>query len=404
MKRYDDITLAIARKKLDTAPSSNLIHRPRLGTGGAFQDVFFWDTAFTCLWSKYFIDELPVFTSLDNLYRLADSDGYICRQYLPIGEPKYLRSHPDCYSPPLLSWTELDIYNLHGDRDRLARVYPLLQRFHESFRKMFRAKDGLFICSPMGSGMDNLPRWPRGWTGDKVGQPLMEIDIHPSVPTRKGIVKSRAMVCSWNYQCRWIDASCQAAFDSLCMKRIAEIINDTESAVRYTDEHSELKKLINERCWSDKDAFYFDVTGEQQIRRFHVGAYWALLAEVCPQECLDGFIAHLTDPARFGRMTPVPSISADDPDYHPQGQYWLGSSWAPTTYMTLKGLKAVGRDALARKLGSAFLNTVISVFDETGTLWENYAPETTAPGNQSGPDFVGWTGLATVAVPREIMT
>lgn len=400
---YDETTLNIAKKKLDTSPSSDKIHRPRLGTGGGFQDVFFWDTAFTVLWAKYFVDDLPVHDSLDNLYRLADPDGYICRQYLPIGEPKFLRSHPDCYSPPLLSWAELDLYELHGDRERLATVYPALQRFHDSFRTMFRAGDGLFTSSPMGCGMDNLPRWPRGWESDAVGQPLTLEDIHPSVASGPGIVRSRAKVCSWNSQARWIDASCQAAFDSLCMRRIADLLDDAESSSRYAGEHAELKDLINARLWSEEHSFYFDRAGDHLIERYHVGAFWALLAEVCTDDRLERFVAHLVDPDRFGRTTPVPSLSADDPDYKTEGEYWCGSSWAPTTYMTLRGLKVMGCDEIATLLGRRFLDSVVAVLEETGTLWENYAPDAAAPGNWSGPDFVGWTGLATVAVPREIL-
>jgi hypothetical protein len=40
---------------------------------------------------------------------------------------------------------------------------------------------------------------------------------------------------------------------------------------------------------------------------------------------------------------------------------------------------------------------VVGVFQQTGTLWENYAPERTAPGNRAKDDFVGWSGLAPVA-------
>ncbi len=37
------------------------------------------------------------------------------------------------------------------------------------------------------------------------------------------------------------------------------------------------------------------------------------------------------------------------------------------------------------------------VFEDTGTLWENYAPERAASGNRAKGDFVGWSGLAPIA-------
>jgi hypothetical protein len=41
------------------------------------------------------------------------------------------------------------------------------------------------------------------------------------------------------------------------------------------------------------------------------------------------------------------------------------------------------------------------VFEKTGTVHENYAPESAAPGAPSKPDFVGWSGLPPIAVLLE---
>ena len=37
------------------------------------------------------------------------------------------------------------------------------------------------------------------------------------------------------------------------------------------------------------------------------------------------------------------------------------------------------------------------VFKETGTVWENYAPESAKPGNWAKPDFVGWSAVGPIA-------
>jgi hypothetical protein len=39
-----------------------------------------------------------------------------------------------------------------------------------------------------------------------------------------------------------------------------------------------------------------------------------------------------------------------------------------------------------------------AVFQQTGTVWENYAPESMAPGNPSKKDFVGWSGCGPIAL------
>ena len=56
----------------------------RLGTGGQFDNFFLWDTAFTVIWARYLTEELPVTSSLDNLYRVQAEDGFICQGVLSV--------------------------------------------------------------------------------------------------------------------------------------------------------------------------------------------------------------------------------------------------------------------------------------------------------------------------------
>jgi len=41
---------------------------------------------------------------------------------------------------------------------------------------------------------------------------------------------------------------------------------------------------------------------------------------------------------------------------------------------------------------------VLEVFRESGTFYENYAPEYPAAGNPAKSDFVGWSGLGPIAM------
>jgi glycogen debranching enzyme len=93
----------------------------------------------------------------------------------------------------------------------------------------------------------------------------------------------------------------------------------------------------------------------------------------------------------------VPTLAADHPKYVKTGHYWLGSIWAPTNHMIVKGLAANNRHQLARKIVCNHLNNMSEVFKETNTVWENYAPETVEPGNLAKPDFVGWSAVGPIA-------
>jgi len=66
--------------------------------------------------------------------------------------------------------------------------------------------------------------------------------------------------------------------------------------------------------------------------------------------------------------------------------------------MMLRGLHAAGSHDLAHEIGINHVDHVAKVFEDTGTLWENYAPESASWGTPAMKDFVGWTGLSPIAI------
>jgi hypothetical protein len=65
--------------------------------------------------------------------------------------------------------------------------------------------------------------------------------------------------------------------------------------------------------------------------------------------------------------------------------------------MVVRGLERYGYEDLAREIALNHLSSVVEVFRETGTIWENYAPQKIAPGRPAKKDFVGWSGIAPIA-------
>jgi hypothetical protein len=107
-------------------------------------------------------------------------------------------------------------------------------------------------------------------------------------------------------------------------------------------------------------------------------------------------VAHLTDKKKFARTHRVPTVPADQAGYNPKGGYWRGSVWAPTTMMVVRGLERCGREELAREIALNHLRNVVAVFKKTGTIWENYAPDSVAPGSLAKRNFVGWSGIGPI--------
>jgi hypothetical protein len=197
----------------------------------------------------------------------------------------------------------------------------------------------------------------------------------------------------------WIDATAQAAFAARTLVMMAQALGRAADVSTLRRDATALAGYINRNMWRAGNRFYADRLRDGKVSSVKtIGAYWTLLAGVVPPSRLRHFVAHLDSAREFARPHRVPTLSADHPDYDVKGGYWRGAVWPPTNYMVLRGLTSTGFDGLAAAIARNHHDNVVRVFEKTGTVWENYAPETAAPGVPARTNFVGWGGVGPVAV------
>jgi len=363
------------------------LRKPVAGTGfvsnfidTAFNgNLFMWDSCFILMFGKY-ADRIFRFQgTLDNLYAHQQRDGFISREvHEETGLERFPRHDPSSTGPDIMAWCEWDYYLNFGDKARIAEVFPPLMAYHRWMRENRTWRDGTYFSSGWGCGMDNSPRLQ---------------------PEYNDSFSHGHMV--------WVDACMQELNNCRILIKMAELLGRTEFVAELLEEQKHLEQVINLTLWDEETGFYYDLwkNGQFNMTR-HVGAYWALLAECVPEERAERFIAYLEDPKEFKTEHRVPTLSKAHPKYQANGGYWCGSVWAPTNYMILKGLDKYGKYDLSHTIGKENLYAVTEVFKETGTLYENYAPEFVADGkpargSSSKPEFVGWTGLIPISVMFE---
>ncbi|KAF0186755.1 MAG: glycogen debranching protein [Hyphomonadaceae bacterium] len=386
--------LNIAKSKIRGGNADSAYKKPFVDA--AFSNsIFLWDTCFIATYAKYHQDELPIANALDNFYNLQDSDGYICREYTKVGTPFWPKNHPVSINPPLLAFAELELFGQSKDLVRLMRVYPSLVKFYNFLIANYRLEDGLFFSDALGSGMDNIDRFPIGWRDDGQGIPL--INLHPE------LFNYDTLSSKWNRQGRSVDFSAQMALFADNLLTIARLIGRRQDIHAYRVFFEATKNAINDKCWNEADGFYYDLGYNQQIKRKHIGAFWTLIAGIVPRNRLPRLLAHLTDPNQFWRRFPLATTPADEIGFSPLGDYWHGSVWAPTNYMVIRGLRRYGQNNLAMRLARQYYWCVAQVYNETHTFWENYAPDSLSRGNVSQPNFCGWTGLVPIAIYHEFI-
>jgi glycogen debranching enzyme len=386
-------------------------HEPTPGSGfvsqfidAAFnQNIFQWDTCFMTMFCNYGHPHVPGIRSLDNFYAKQHKDGEICREidrttgkdFAPWvnaeGEPLFSRwgfhvsvkggltkmpiryvgreapaPHPvltlDALNHPIFAWAEMESYRWTGDIERLRQVRGSLTAYYEALRKYLRQGNGLYMTD--WASMDNSSRNP--WLRDG------------------GTA---------------VDASSEMVLFARNLAEMAEALGLEGEAARLRGEADELARRIAETMWDPERRFFFDLTvdGKRAPVRT-VAGFWTLIARVASPGQAKALAAHLRDPRTFGTPQRVPTLAADEPGFAAEtGEYWLGSVWAPTTTMVVRGLEAYGERDLAREIALGHLRQVVGTFRETGTIWENYSPTRIAPGRPAQKDFVGWSGIAPIA-------
>jgi glycogen debranching enzyme len=313
---------------------------------------------------------------VDNFYTVQHDDGFICREIDIQGHDRFHRHDPNSAAPNILTWAEWRYYRLTGDDARLKEAFWPLLAYHRWLQKNRTWPDGLYWATGMSSGMSNQTR----------------ITGH--------IEESMYHHCHWS----WVDANMEALLDSWILAQVAVVLGETELAESLAREHHQLMDQINGRLWNEERGFYQDIDPSGEFSAVKsIGAYWGLLAQgLVTKDRLNTFIKHLYESDRFKRPHRVPSQSADSPGYDPDaGAHWRGGVWSPTNYMLLKGLRANGRHLLAHEIALNHLENVGRIFERTGTFWENYEPESAAPGQPAEPDYVGWSGLTPISILLE---
>lgn len=336
-------------------------------------NLFQWDTCFMECFLRYAAEPFYATGSLDNFYLKQHGDGFICREINSItGADFWEKTHPSSINPPLFADAEWMLYNISGDSERLARILEPLRRYYNWLKKNRRAADGKgYWTTTLGSGMDNSPR-----VVDQGGE-----DVHES------------------YGYVWLCITAQQALAARRISQIAAAVGEWKSAQRFAREFEETAAYVDDKMWNEKLGCYCDVAPDGALGATMTPAMcWPLLLANRPASRAARIAQLLADKSLFWRRHAIPSLSADHDRYNPRGHYWSGSVWPPMVYLAARAMRASGYHDLAAAISTNHLENLSAVYKDTGTFWENYAPDSAEPGEISRPEFVGWTGCGPIAL------
>ena len=350
--------------------------KPQMACFPGVRTIWQWDSCLMALYAGYTPGNLNGLGNLDNLYSMQSGDGYISMAYqYDTRKPTW----PGRVNPPIFAWCEWLYARRTGDLSRLPRIYEPCARYFYWLKANRVRKNGLYWFEDTGSCMDNSPR-----------SGYYAYDLKGSD------------VC-------FVDFCCEQVLAAKCLAKIASAIGRDEDVGKWLREAEDQTEKINTLMWCEKTGFYHDVfegVSQNKLAVKTSAAFWALVSGVADGKKAARLADHLKNPVTFGSVNPVPSLAREDPNYDPDGGYWLGGVWPPVVYMVCCGLREQGRADLAREIAKRHLDCMLEVMESPKykkTIWECYSPERAAPGTKYGgklcrKDFVGWGGLGPIVM------
>lgn len=372
--------------------------------------VWIWDTCFMTFFCKYAREVFPSIETLNNFYEVLYGEkrlpAVIPTEKEPVwtnrvvGEPYEIQVHI-ADNPPIFAWAEYENALMSGDKDYIKELLyerKFLQKHYEWVENLKESVklDGVFLPTYLkaeeigykweggASGMDNTPR---GRTGEHAKE---------SRPNNPDML--------------WVDAICQQALSANIISKMYELAEDGENARIWQGKFNEKKNIINEYYWDEKDGYYYDIdcNTHEFYKVMSVASYWALTSGVASSTQGYALAEQLKNPKTMGGKLPFVSISRSDNDFNPDGGYWRGSVWLPTSYAALIGLKNYGYLALAHECACTLMEHMYRTYRdfEPHTIWECYNPEKYEPAlgevekgaHLVRPDFCGWSALGPISV------
>ncbi|KOS21346.1 putative mannosyl-oligosaccharide glucosidase [Escovopsis weberi] len=363
-------------------------------------------------------------------YRTMDGDGWIPREQILGMEarskvpPEFQIQYPHYANPPTLFLTIENfmerlraanksggarkfrkgdpLYSAHLEDAALGEaflrdIYPLLRRQYDWFRstqrgdiktydrEAFSTREayrwrGRTETHCLTSGLDDYPR----------PQPPSPGELHVDLMSWVGLMAKSLLNIA----------------DALGMAEDVELLGRQLHAI---------ERNLEDLHWSEEQGCFCDATiddfEEHKLvcHRGYVSLFPFLVGLMKPGDDKVGRILDLMgDEEELFSRHGLRSLSKRSEFYGTEENYWRSPVWMPMNYMAVTQLynvatqdgpfKERARDLYSR-LRRNLVDTVFKSWEETGTAWEQYNPETGA--GQRNQQFTGWTSLAVKLMAME---
>ena len=304
------------------------------------RSMWLWDSAFAAVAWRH-LDAQMAQDCILSVLATQETDGFI-----PIRDAPELLPDTPYTQPPILAWAEWKIYEDVGDQAFLAACYqPLCAAIEWLFQNRDPDGDGLLGWQENAdgrhageSGWDNSPRFEDDLTYDH------------------------------------IDFNAYAVVEMRVLAQMAEVLGSDAEATQWRTRAETLAGLINDQLWNETIGLYMDrePNGGEWREIKTAACFLPMLAGIPGATRAARLVEHLTDPAEFWTVVPVPTVAADEPTY--SDDMWRGPVWMNVNYMVWEGLLRYGYTAEADQLRRGSMSAIQQWYEQAGCTFEFYDP------------------------------
>lgn len=360
---------------------------PSVAETNFFQEMYYWDTYFTCKGLELLGRWELIKNNTDNMLYMIDIYGY-----MPNGTRECLFGRSQ---PPVLSLMVRDVYDHYKDRVWLIGAYKMLGKEYDFWMNKRITPTGL---NRYGGDIEDIKPYadlfrervqtvPKDLDDTTVGEHCIALcesgwDMNPRLGWE-----------SFNYVSPDLNSLLYMLEKN--MAYFADILENGESNI-WESRAEKRRELMNKYLANDEGLFYdYNFKSGKPNDIYSVAAMYTMFAGVADEKQAKAMVENLN------RLEQKYGITACEKyDTASRFQWHYPNGWAPLHYIAVKGLDKYGYKEDARRIAEKYVTLAETVFEKTGNLWEKYnvvnGSTDVIDGNNgcTMPAMIGWTAGA----------
>lgn len=347
---------------------------------GKFQEMYYWDTFFTCKGLLLSGRQELVKNCCDNMAYMVEKYGFV-----PNGSRTYYLTRSQ---PPYLSMMIRDVYDFYEDKEWLAAILPSLKKEYDFWMTRRITPVGL---NRHGAEMDKVAK-PTNYNTSRIGVDTSDRDV---------LDVAECILCDcesgWDFNPRmdlhqiefvYIDLNCNLHVYEKNFAYFSKVLGLGEEDM-WEQKAAARVELMNKYLWTDEGYRDYNHVKNEHSKVLSVASFYPLWAGIASKEQAAKMLELLPRlEYDFGIAT------CEKNDVPGRYQWSYPNGWAPLHYIMIRALDNYGFKEDAIRVAQKYVDTVERNYKATGTLWEKYNVVTgdlTVTNEYEMPVMLGWS-------------